>query len=107
MNHQLFKLNRKLLMLTIEEAAANVGQVAARTWKRWEYGHNRIPDDVLLEMAKLSLECRGRIAELNGVDHRAAMAELKTWQEQGDELTAFDMRHKIEGVALAIRLAIN
>lgn len=46
MNHIELKTARKLLNLSIEDAAENIGGVSQRSWKYWENGERPIPQDV-------------------------------------------------------------
>ena len=106
MDHELFKLTRKLFTLTIDEAAANIGGVAPRTWKRWEYGHSEIPEDVLDKMHSLAEQCRQKIIYLNRLSHDTVIAKFEAWAVKADP-DQFDMDHKIDGAAFTIRLTIN
>lgn len=60
MDNQTFALYRKLLFLSVIEAARNVAQtperpdgVSERAWNRWEKGEALIPRDVVNNLTKL------------------------------------------------------
>lgn len=48
------KALRKILFLSVTEAAEHIGYVSARTWQRWELGEYKIPDDVKKKMNDLA-----------------------------------------------------
>lgn len=45
---------RKLFFLSTAEAAKHIGGVSARTWRRWEIGDYKVPDDIAEKMNALS-----------------------------------------------------
>lgn len=72
MNNLELQAARKLLMMDVSEAAAEIGKVSPRTWQYWESGRSKVPTDVALEIEAL-LEVR---LERMGVvdDQLAALA---------------------------------
>lgn len=54
MNNKELQALRKLLMLEVNEAAEQVGEVRARTWYYWEEGRNPIPPEVAQKMIELA-----------------------------------------------------
>lgn len=64
---------RKLLMMDVSEAAAEVGNVSPRTWQYWESGRSKVPTDVALEIETL-LELR--LERMRAIDDKlAALAD--------------------------------
>lgn len=61
---------RKLLMMDVSEAAAEIGKVAVRTWQYWEAGRSPVPEDVRLEVEEL-LEVR--LERMGAIDDCLAM----------------------------------
>lgn len=60
---------RKLLMMDVSEAAAEIGHVSNRTWQYWEAGRSPVPTDVALEVEAL-LEVR--LDRMRAVDDQLA-----------------------------------
>ena len=52
-SHELEAL-RRLLFFSAPEAAAMIGGVSEQTWRRWEAGARRVPDDVEQQMRDLA-----------------------------------------------------
>lgn len=56
MSGQQLKLLRKILMLTPKQAAEYIGKVKQRTWVGWELGLKPVPENVINEILRLSVE---------------------------------------------------
>jgi DNA-binding XRE family transcriptional regulator len=69
MNNLELQAARKLLMMDVSEAAAEIGKVAPRTWQYWESGRSKVPTDVALEIEAL-LEVR--LERMRAVDDQLA-----------------------------------
>ena len=64
MNHYELAAMRQLLMLSVTEAAEEIGQCSTRAWQHWETGRNRIPEDVEIEIYGLIGNRNRIIAEM-------------------------------------------
>jgi hypothetical protein len=69
MNNLELQAARKLLMMDVSEAAAEIGHVSNRTWQYWEAGRSTVPTDVALEVEAL-LEVR--LERMRAVDDQLA-----------------------------------
>ncbi|EPH2696665.1 DUF1870 family protein [Klebsiella aerogenes] len=75
-NYELQAL-RKLLMLSVAEAAIHLGKVTVRTWQYWESGSHAVPEYVsarireLVEMRAQSLVTRTLV-----LDHQGTKMEI-------------------------------
>lgn len=72
MNNLELQAARKLLMMDVSEAAAEIGKVSARTWQYWESGRSTVPTDVALEVEAL-LEVR--LERMRAVDDQLSGLE--------------------------------
>lgn len=76
MNNLELQAARKLLMMDVSEAAAEIGKVSNRTWQYWEAGRSPVPTDVAIEVETL-LEVR--LERMGAVDDQlAALGEGET-----------------------------
>ena len=69
MNNLELQAARKLLMMDVSEAAAEIGKVSPRTWQYWESGRSKVPTDVALEIEAL-LEVR--LERIGAIDDQLA-----------------------------------
>ncbi|WP_437884630.1 Aca2/YdiL-like domain-containing protein [Pseudomonas sp. LRF_L74] len=76
MNNLELQAARKLLMMDVSEAAAEIGKVSPRTWQYWEAGRSPVPTDVALEVEAM-LEVR--LERMRAIDDQLAqLAEGET-----------------------------
>ena len=64
MNKKELQATRRLLMISVKEAADHVGNVSARTWQRWEHGSLNVPGDIGEKMQNLAEKRRLIIARV-------------------------------------------
>lgn len=69
MNNLELQAARKLLMMDVSEAAAEIGKVAPRTWQYWESGRSKVPTDVALEVEGL---LEARLERMRIIDNQLA-----------------------------------
>jgi len=70
MNNKELQAARKLLFLSVAEAAKHIGKVTPRSWQKWERGENRVPNNVEEKIIMLLQKRLDMISEIakQGID---------------------------------------
>ncbi|WP_304335225.1 DUF1870 family protein [Conchiformibius steedae] len=108
MHHLTFGRYRRLLFLTVLEAARNVARtterpdgVSERAWNRWEAGEAPIPQQVADNLTKLVAQRQALL------DSLAAMGGSYTPTTQKDNIVAYKIAQSVAAQAAAMGINIG